>query len=90
MTGLGLTVNGGAGKMVSMDTTKATATDPAFWGAWVLLAGLVAIGVFDLIALFSRGEILSISSVIRGWASEYPIVSVAIGVIVGHLFFPSR
>lgn len=65
-------------------------TGPAMWGSVLLLAFLVAVGVFDFVALTSAGKLKTISEVIQGWSSQYPLVPFAAGLVFGHLFFPTR
>jgi hypothetical protein len=64
--------------------------DPSWWGALLFFAVLVAIGVFDFIALYSGGRNSTISAVVQQLSREYPLLPLAIGLILGHLFFPTR
>lgn len=52
-----------------------------------LFANLVAIGIYDLMALFSQGRVSSVSHWIQVWSAQYTVVPFACGVIIGHLFF---
>src|SRR6476660_1434960 len=63
---------------------------PAMWGSVLLLCFVLAVGVFDFIALQSNGRLMTISQVIQGWSSQYPLIPLLTGVVLGHLFFPTR
>lgn len=59
-------------------------------GAWVaiwLFANLVAVGVYDLAAVFSGGRINTVSSWVQHWSSEYTVIPFACGLVIGHIFF---
>ena len=61
-------------------------------GNTIIAVSLVAIlalaGIWDIIAVSSGGRIATVSSVLSQWARELPIFSVAVGVLIGHLFWP--
>lgn len=42
--------------------------------------------VYDLFAFTAAGNDATISRVLLGWATDYPIVAIAFGVLLGHLF----
>lgn len=65
-------------------------TGPAMWGSVVLMLFLLAVGVFDFIALQSGGRLMTISQVIQGWSAQYPLIPLFAGLVLGHLFFPTR
>lgn len=48
---------------------------------------VVAIMVWDMIALASHRPDHTVSSIVRGWAYSAPILPFAIGVVIGHLFW---
>lgn len=60
----------------------------ALLGASLLLVVVLGVGVVDLAALLSRGQILTVTEVVQLWSREWPIIPFAVGVIIGHLFFP--
>lgn len=73
-----------------MNGSQAVPSEPGFWGAALLVLLLVCVGIFDFVALYSHGRILPISEVVQEWSARYPMVSVICGVVIGHLFFPTR
>lgn len=55
------------------------------------LIGAFAVGcVYDLIAYNAGGNGATISRVLLSWATDYPIVAIAFGVLLGHLFVPQH
>lgn len=54
------------------------------------LAVIAAIIVYDVWTLLKRGYKTTISWNLYQLAIKVPIVGVAIGVVVGHLFWPNR
>lgn len=58
--------------------------------AIILLTVIGLIGVYDAVAIMSSGRLATASSVVIDWASRYPVIAVLVGMILGHLFFPSR
>lgn len=58
---------------------------------WFIVAIIVLIGVYDLIAKFAFGYDATISSVLGVEASfETPTIPFAVGFIMGHLFWPQK
>jgi len=55
--------------------------------AWVLVALVVAVILYDTWAATSTGA-PTISGFFRAVSSQYPILSFALGVLVGHLLWP--
>jgi hypothetical protein len=58
-----------------------------------LLFSLLALGlivVFDVWTLMKRGYATTISWTLYGMALRFPIIPFALGVVVGHLFWPNR
>jgi hypothetical protein len=60
----------------------------------VLIAGLLAWIVYDLIAYVRGGNSATISRVMLGTAAKYPVFALAfvflLGVLTGHLFVPQH
>ena len=48
----------------------------------------VAGGAYDVYALVFGRQ--TVSRMVNDWVSQYPIVAVVIGVLVGHFFWPLR
>lgn len=59
------------------------------WIAAAFMAFLVAVGVFDLYAIFAARDEETVSQVIYQWAQRWPIIPFLAGMIAGHLFFPT-
>jgi len=55
--------------------------------AWMLVALVVAVILYDTWAATSTGA-PTISGFFRAVSSQYPILSFALGVLVGHLLWP--
>jgi len=53
-----------------------------------VLALFVVIGIWDIVAYIRQDQGATVSNILAGWAREFPIFAVAIGAIVGHLFWP--
>lgn len=56
--------------------------------AWVLVALVVAVILYDTWAATSAAGAPTISGFFRAVSSQYPILSFALGVLVGHLLWP--
>jgi formate-dependent nitrite reductase membrane component NrfD len=56
--------------------------------AVAVLAALLSAALWDIYAYASAANVRTVSSVLGGWARQFPIFAVAIGVILGHLFWP--
>lgn len=48
---------------------------------------IVLVVLYDVLIICYAGGDASISTCVRQWAQEYPIVTFAIGVIIGHLLW---
>lgn len=57
---------------------------------FVALAVLAVIICYDTWTLIARGYETTISSQLYTLAGNQPIISFAIGVVCGHLFWPNR
>jgi hypothetical protein len=53
-----------------------------------ILSTLVAWCIFDTFALEIGGVETTISRTILTWHWRYPWVAFAVGILIGHLFFP--
>ncbi len=56
--------------------------------AFLVLTAL-AVVVYDTWALAYRNETWTITYVLRGWSSDFPILPLIIGILLGHIFFCS-
>lgn len=56
----------------------------------ILIFTTVALSLYDVAAVLIGGVDATISRVIVHAASEYPIIAVAAGILIGHLFWPQR
>ena len=56
--------------------------------AVLLVAILVTVGVYDVAAIFSGGELGTVSEVVLAWSQRWPVIPLAAGIVIGHLFFP--
>lgn len=45
--------------------------------------------LYDVFALISGGQQVTISAVLARGAMRYPVISLAWGVLTGHLFWPN-
>lgn len=57
---------------------------------WVLLATLLAVGIADILLVRYRPGDPTVSSTIWGLARCYPIIVLAVGILLGHLFWPQH
>lgn len=58
--------------------------------AFSLLVALFVSGAWDVYAYGYLSPAATVSSVVHGWSREFPILSVAVGILIGHLFWPVR
>lgn len=56
--------------------------------AWVLVALVVAVILYDTWAATSAAGAPTISGFFRAVSAQYPILSFSLGVLVGHLLWP--
>ncbi len=56
--------------------------------AILLLTLLIFVGVYDAVAVLFYGHSYTISWVVKSWARNFPILTVLIGMVLGHLFWP--
>jgi len=56
--------------------------------AWMLVALVVAVILHDTWAATSAAGAPTISGFFRAVSAQYPILSFALGVLVGHLLWP--
>lgn len=56
----------------------------------LLVATALGLAIYDIVAVWRGGGRATISSVLLASAHSYPIIVLAIGVLLGHLFWPQR
>jgi len=59
-----------------------------FWIALALIALLAVTGAFDVWATFAQPAGATVSAHLQSWAVQFPVLPLAIGIIIGHLFWP--
>jgi hypothetical protein len=77
--------------------TSIIATEPVVssldWPALVLgasfLVAVAAAGLYDLWVSVSQSPRATVSEIIRGWSQQFPPLLVAVGFLLGHLFWPA-
>ena len=57
--------------------------------ALFLIIALVIVGLWDLYAGWWTPPQSSVSAVIQEWSRRYPALPLAIGILLGHLFWPT-
>jgi hypothetical protein len=57
---------------------------------WVMLAGVLSWVLWDLVVVANHTAGDTISEITLALARRYPIVPLAVGIVVGHLFGASR
>lgn len=58
--------------------------------AWFLVAITFVVICFDLMVGFRHGAELTISRQLLLVATQYPILVLGIGILLGHVFWPQR
>lgn len=51
-----------------------------------VVIGLIA--AWDLMAIATNHPDLSVSKITQSWAKESPVMPLAVGLVMGHLFWP--
>jgi uncharacterized membrane protein SirB2 len=55
--------------------------------AW-LLANVIAVGVYDVVAFFFLDYTDTVSYWLQSWFMSFPVLALAIGIVIGHLAWP--
>lgn len=58
--------------------------------AMAILANLIFVFVWDIYCWFQMPPGYSVSYIFYKWAKEFPLLPIAVGILLGHLFFPLR
>lgn len=61
---------------------------PALFIALWLLTNCFIVGVYDVYAGFFLEPNQSVSYWMQSWLKEFPVIGVALGVVLGHLAWP--
>lgn len=61
---------------------------PQYILALCLLTMMMIVGMWDIYAYATNDPEGTVSNIIGTWGEQFPMLSVAIGVLVGHLFWP--
>lgn len=56
--------------------------------AGVLMFCITFVGIYDVIALAAWGQAYTVSYVIKGWSSQFPMIPLIIGLVLGHILWP--
>jgi hypothetical protein len=56
--------------------------------AVILLAVVFGVGAWDVAAISLGRPRETVSNVLQGWAMSFPVLPLAVGVILGHVFWP--
>lgn len=55
-----------------------------------ILVVIVAVAIFDVWVIFAKSKQESISAYIIRGSKKYPLVTLIVGVVIGHLYWPMR
>ena len=58
--------------------------------AMSLLVIIFLAGAWDVYVTFSGYPDATVSDIVQSWGMSYPILPLAVGVLLGHLFWPVR
>lgn len=58
------------------------------WIALWLVINLGAVGVYDIVAFFFMRAEDTVSWWLQSWFQSFPVLAVAVGILVGHLAWP--
>jgi len=61
---------------------------PSLFIATWLLANLVLVGAWDVYAVFFLGPGDTVSFWLQKWMRAFPVLGVALGILMGHLAWP--
>ena len=62
----------------------------AVWSTRAMLVGVVLlIGLWDIVIIQVGGKDASVSNVAIQWAKENPVITLVLGVVLGHIFWPN-
>ncbi len=67
-----------------------TISDPKAITELFIVAVVVTCVVFNLVMRMAFGPDATISVVLQDSASKYPVIAAAVGLLVGHVFWPVR
>ncbi len=67
-----------------------TVTDPKAITEMFIIAVVVTCVIFNLFMRLAFGPQATISVVLQDAASKFPVIAAAVGLLVGHVFWPVR
>ena len=62
-----------------------------YMGLWVavwFLGNVLLVGAFDIYVLFFLPEQQTVSYWVQHWLKEFPVLGIALGVVIGHMAWP--
>lgn len=54
-----------------------------------VVGSLAAAGLWDVYAITQEPQRETVSAVLRTWATRFPPAATAVGILIGHLFWPA-
>lgn len=54
----------------------------------LLVALVLALAVYDIVAYLRGGVRATISRIVLSWATRWPVVVLALGIVLGHVLWP--
>ena len=55
---------------------------------WVVIVAVVGLVLYDLVAMVRSGPDATISVIVHEFSKNNPIVPLAVGIVIGHIFWP--
>ena len=55
-----------------------------------IVGGIIVIAIYDIYALISGGQSATISSILFNDSKVAPMIPLAFGVLIGHIFWPNK
>ena len=77
-------------KTIKLDKGKKKMVELYNWVDYTkifIIAQIIIIAIWDILAFWKGGRDATITHVLRGWAQNSPIIVLAIGVLIGHVFW---
>lgn len=56
---------------------------------FVIVGALALAGLWDVYAICAEPQRETVSAVLRQWSRAFPPAAVAVGILIGHLFWPA-
>lgn len=58
------------------------------FAAVLLVVVALLVAVYELVAIFGGGQLGTVSEVLLAWSRRHPVIPLAAGILIGHLFWP--